>query len=100
MAAGARKAFQQFAVNDARDNWRHLPFFGVDGVPKTGQAWVKEGKLKATIVTPPLAGRAVEMVIDAMKTGKFPPEVTLMEPRSYPPLQTLQPLANSHKGGV
>lgn len=100
MAAGARKAFQQFAANDVKDHWSHLPFLGVDGVPKTGQAWVKQGLLKATIVTPPLAGRAVEMVIDVMKTGKFPPEVTLMEPRSYPPLQALQPLANSHKSGV
>jgi ABC-type sugar transport system substrate-binding protein len=97
MAAGARKAFQQFAANDVKDHWSHLPFLGVDGVPKTGQAWVKDGLLKATIVTPPLAGRAIEMVIEAMKTGKFPPEITLMEPRSYPPLQTLQPFANSRK---
>jgi ribose transport system substrate-binding protein len=100
MAAGARKAFQQFAANDVKDHWSGVPFLGVDGVPKTGQAWVKQGLLKATIVTPPLAGRAVEMVIDAMKTGKFPPEVTFMEPRSYPPLQALQPLANSHKSGA
>lgn len=100
MASGARKAFQQHAANDVRDQSSHLPFLGVDGVPKTGQAWVRQGLLKATIITLPLAGRAVEMVVNAMKTGKFPPELTLIDPRSYPPLQALQPLAHSHKTGA
>jgi ABC-type sugar transport system substrate-binding protein len=100
MAAGARKAFQQFAGGDIGDHWSHLPFVGVDGVPKTGQAWVKQGLLKATVVTPPLAGRAVEMLIEALRRGKFPPEVTLVEPRSYPPLETMQPMAMSQKSGV
>lgn len=100
MAEGARKAFQQFGSSDVKDHWSHLPFLGVDGVPKTGQAWVKQGLLKATIVTPPLAGRAVEMVIAAMRSGKFPSEVTLMEPRSYPPLQALQPLPVRAEGGA
>jgi ribose transport system substrate-binding protein len=89
MAAGAQKAFQQ--VNAAgRDHGKALRFLGVDGVPKTGQAWVKQGLLTATIVTPPLAGAAVEMLVSTLRSGKFPPEVTLMEPRSYPPIEALK----------
>jgi ABC-type sugar transport system substrate-binding protein len=90
MAAGAKKAFQQFS-GDVKDHWSNLPFLGVDGVPKTGQSWVKQGLLTATIITPPLAGHAVEMLIEALQRGKFSPEVTLMEPRSYPALDVLKP---------
>ena len=97
MAAGAMKAFQQFTGSDVKDHWSNLPFLGVDGVPKTGQAWVKQGLLAATVVTPPLAGRAVEMLIDALRRGKFPVEVTLMEPRSYPPLEALNPSSADQK---
>jgi ribose transport system substrate-binding protein len=90
MAAGARKAFQQLNSADARDHWSRLRFLGVDGVPKTGQAWVKERLLTATIITPPLAGTALEMILSAMRSGKFPPEVTLIEPTSYPPIEALK----------
>jgi ribose transport system substrate-binding protein len=89
MAAGARKAFQDFASNGATDHWTSLPFLGVDGVPKTGQAWVREGSLTATIITPPLAGQALEMLVTAVRTGRFPKETTLVEPRSFPALDLL-----------
>jgi ribose transport system substrate-binding protein len=90
MAAGAKKAFQEFSGRDMQNHWSGLRFLGVDGVPKTGQAWVREGLLTATIVTPPLAGRAIEILMEALRRGKFPPEVTLMEPRSYPPVEALK----------
>ena len=95
MAAGAKKAFQEFSGRDAQNHWSGLRFLGVDGVPKTGQAWVREGLLTATIVTPPLAGRAIEILMEALHRGKFPPEVTLMEPRSYPPVEALKPSSPS-----
>jgi ribose transport system substrate-binding protein len=95
MAAGAKKAFQEFSGRDAQNHWSGLRFLGVDGVPKTGQAWVREGLLTATIVTPPLAGRAIEILMEALRRGKFPPEVTLMEPRSYPPVEALKPSSAS-----
>ncbi len=62
MAAGARKAFQDLPDNAARDRWLNLPFIGCDGMPKTGQAWVKKGLLAATIIVPPNAGKAIEML--------------------------------------
>jgi ribose transport system substrate-binding protein len=90
MAAGAKKAFQQVNSIAAMDHWSGLRFVGVDGVPKTGQAWVKEQLLTATIITPPLAGTALEMILSAMRSGKFPPEVTLIEPTSYPTIEALK----------
>ncbi len=89
MAVGAKKAFREIADTDLRDHWSKLPFLGVDGVPKTGQAWVRTGLLKATVITPPLAGQALEMLTDALRTGRRPQELTLVEPRSYPALESL-----------
>ena len=54
MAVGAKKAFQELPNNEERDRWVNLPYMGCDGVPKTGQAWVRSGLLAATIVIPPL----------------------------------------------
>jgi ribose transport system substrate-binding protein len=51
MALGARKAFEQFGDGALAGHWSKLVFLGVDGVPKTGQAWVKRGELAATIIT-------------------------------------------------
>ena len=90
MAAGAKKAFQQFSYEgEGRDRWVSLPFLGVDGVPKTGQAWVRSNVLTATIVAPPLAGTALEMLAHALQTHAYPAEVTLIGPRSFPTLESL-----------
>lgn len=89
MAVGAKKAFQELANYDARANWLGLPYIGCDGVPKTGQAWVRSGLLAATVITPPLAGQALEMMAQACKTGSMPPELTLVPPRSFPALESL-----------
>ena len=39
-----------------------VPFTGCDGVTKTGQEWVRRGLLKATIITAPAAGTALELL--------------------------------------
>jgi ribose transport system substrate-binding protein len=89
MAMGARKAFQELPDNVARDRWLSLPFMGCDGMPKTGQAWVKKGLLAATIIVPPNAGKAIEMLTKAAQDGSMPPERTLSEPVSFPALDQL-----------
>jgi ABC-type sugar transport system substrate-binding protein len=90
MAAGAKKALQQFVQEgQRRDRWTSVPFIGVDGVPKTGQAWVRSGLLTATVIAPPNAGTAVEMLVRALQNGITPPELTLLQPRSYPELESL-----------
>lgn len=98
MALGARKAFQQFSFDGAgRDRWLTVPFIGVDGVPKTGQAWVRDGTLTATVITPPLAGTALEMLARASRDGSLPPESTRIPPQSFP---TLGELATTGKWKV
>jgi ribose transport system substrate-binding protein len=42
MAMGAKKAFQELVDPDTRERWLDVPYIGCDGVPKTGQAWVRQ----------------------------------------------------------
>jgi ribose transport system substrate-binding protein len=102
MAAGAKKAFQQFSYEgEGRDRWVSLPFLGIDGVPKTGQAWVRSSVLTATIVTPALAGTALEMLVHALQTKTVPPETTLIVSHSFPELASLSSAKKSgHASGA
>jgi ribose transport system substrate-binding protein len=91
MAIGARKAFEELPNEADRERWLKLPFTGCDGLPKTGQAWVRSGLLAATIFVPPNAGQAVEMFVQAIQQKKRPPERALTVPTSIPPLSALKP---------
>src|SRR6202167_3591236 len=75
MAMGARKAFVDLTEKD-REQWLSIPFTGCDGVTKTGQDWVNRGLLKATIITAPAAGIALEILAKAVKAGSLPAERT------------------------
>lgn len=77
MAMGARRAFEELGDMKARDSWLSLPITGCDGVPKSGQSWVREGRLAATLVA------------NALTTGTQPAERTLMSPISFPALKDL-----------
>ena len=92
MALGAREAFQEYSTKVTGDRWRNLPFIGCDGLPGSGQAAVKSGLLAATVVTPPNAGRAVEVLASALRTGEQPPPCILIEPTSFPALSSLRPI--------
>ena len=83
MAMGAREAFASL-LEAAREQWLNTPFMGCDGVTKTGQEWVRSGQLRATVVIPPMAGLALEMIVKAVSTGSMPAERTLCAPRSFP----------------
>lgn len=89
MAMGARKAFQGLSNDAERAKWLNLPFTGCDGQPDTGQVWVKERLLRATIHIPPLTGMAIELLAKAMERGTQPTELTLTKPVSIPPLDAL-----------
>lgn len=89
MAMGARKAFQEISNLEQRDRWLSLPFTGCDGMPKTGQAWVRNGLLAGTVIVPPNAGLALEMLAKAMQSGIMPPERTFTEVRSYPTIEEM-----------
>jgi ribose transport system substrate-binding protein len=91
MAIGARKVFQEIPNEAERNRWLNLPFTGCDGLPKTGQSWLRSGLLAATIRTPPLAGQAIELLVGAYQHGKIPPERVLVAPTSLPGLEALHP---------
>jgi ribose transport system substrate-binding protein len=90
MAIGARRAFEELGDMKERDAWLRLPILGIDGVPKTGQAWVRNGRMTATVVSPPLMGDAMQMLAAARKTGVQPAERTVVAPSSFPPLSDLK----------
>jgi len=91
MAVGGRKAFEELANESDRERWLKLPFTGCDGLPKTGEAWVRSGLLAATVFVPPNTGQAIEMLVDAIRNGKRPPERALTVPVSIPALDQLKP---------
>lgn len=88
MAAGARKAFGEVALGD-RDRWLRIPFTGCDGMPKTGQAWVRSGTLAATVFIRPNTDLALEMLTDHIRGGAQVPELKLTAPESIPSLEEL-----------
>jgi ABC-type sugar transport system substrate-binding protein len=87
MAIGARRAFEEVADTEARKDWLSLPFTGRDGVPKTGQEWVRRGLLAATVVIPPTMGLAFEIMAKAILSGVQPAQRTVSTPSSYPTLE-------------
>jgi ribose transport system substrate-binding protein len=93
MAIGARRAVEALPPGPQRDQWLSIPYTGVDGVPATGQAWVQQQLLAATIITPPLAGLGVELLARAVLAGQPIPERTVVQPVSYPPIADLRPVS-------
>jgi hypothetical protein len=81
-----------------RDAWLRLPITGCDGVPKTGQKWVREGRLTATVFSPPLIGDAMHLLVNARRIGAQPPERTLVAPSSFPELSQLKQVRAASAG--
>jgi len=89
MALGARKAIQEELNLPARERWLKLPYIGCDGLPNSGQAWVRRGLLTATIFVPPNAGTAMEMLVEAIQKGTLYEERSLIAPVPIPALEVL-----------
>jgi ribose transport system substrate-binding protein len=88
MAIGARKAFEA-CTHELHESWLKIPFLGIDGMPETGQAWLRSGLLIATVFNPPTAGIAVELMAQFLERGTMPPVSTLTEARSIPAIEEL-----------
>lgn len=99
MAMGARKAFGETAGAD-RERWLKVPFTGCDGMPKTGQAWVRSGLLAATIYIRPNTDLAIEMLVEAIKNGTSLPDEKITEPESMPSLADLAAAAAKKQRGA
>ncbi len=89
MAIGARRGFEESEDMQERDAWLRLPIIGCDGLPRSGQEWVRQGRLAATVVSAPLLGDAMRLLATALETGSQPPERTLVAPCSFPPIKEL-----------
>jgi ribose transport system substrate-binding protein len=93
MAIGARKAFSELSDGNERSLWLSLPHVGCDGVPETGQQYVRRGQMAATVVYPTVAGIALEMYLNAKPTKAPVADRTLAQPTSFPPVESLRPMA-------
>ncbi|MFZ0815075.1 MAG: substrate-binding domain-containing protein [Candidatus Sulfotelmatobacter sp.] len=89
LALGARRAMEEHSTPAERDHKRHFPFLGVDGLPKTGQAWVSQGTLTATIIVPPITAHALDALVSAIRSQRQAPQQTLVAPESFPRLDAL-----------
>jgi ribose transport system substrate-binding protein len=90
MAMGARRAVEGLTAAQQREQWLKIPFTGCDGVPTSGQVWVRRRLLAATVITPVIAGLALELVAKAVASGTQMPERTLSPPTSFPPIEELR----------
>jgi len=88
MAMGARKAFER-SDHELRQSWRQILFLGCDGMAKTGQEWVRQGLLAATVFNPPTAPVAIDLVAGFLREGTMPPPRTLTQARSIPDIAML-----------
>lgn len=86
MALGVRKALKEIVPE-----WSWIPFIGIDGLAATGQRWVNEELLAATIIVPTNTDIALEILSKALMMKSQPQELTLVKPKSYPELEKLAP---------
>ncbi|MGB8012328.1 MAG: substrate-binding domain-containing protein [Terriglobales bacterium] len=97
MAIGARKAFEQ-SSHELRQSWLQIPFLGCDGMPKTGQEWVRRGLLTATVLSPPTAPVGLDLIASFLQHGTMPPPRTVTECKSIPDIETLGKNARAANG--
>jgi ribose transport system substrate-binding protein len=88
MGMAARQTFEAQSKEE-REKRRNILFTGCDGLPKTGQEWVRRGLLKATVVVPPNTGTALEILVNAIQHGATPPETAFTKVTSFPTLEAL-----------
>ncbi len=91
MAIGARRAFGEVANGGEREAWLRMPYLGCDGLPNTGQQYVHRKLLTSTIVTPAVAGIALEHFMQWRTTRKPVPERVLVSSMSFPVVESLRP---------
>jgi ABC-type sugar transport system substrate-binding protein len=94
MAMGARKAFSDITESE-RPRWMKIPITGCDGMPKTGQTWVRNGTLAATIFIRPNTDLAIELLVESVRSGANLPERKVTQPESVPALKDLAKAASS-----
>jgi len=91
MGIGARKAIEETIPDPEREQWLGIPIMGCDGVPRTGQTWVRTGQLAASVIVPPNTGEALTLMAKALRSGTVVPEHSYMTPTPFPAIEKLVP---------
>jgi ribose transport system substrate-binding protein len=91
MGMGARKAIDETILDRDRDHWLGIPITGCDGVPRTGQTWVRTGQLAATVIVPPSAGVAMTLMTKALSAGTAVSEHVFTISTPFPEIDKLVP---------
>ena len=91
MAMGARLALLGAVDRNNRDALKRFAITGCDGSPSYGKRLVSEGQLVATVVVPPVSGRALAELAAVLDGGPPPPLAITVEVRSYPDVNLLAP---------
>ncbi len=87
MAVGGLRALSRGAVTYGQRDLGTALVTGVDGNPDYGIPLVDRKRLAATIIMPPAAGQAVQLIHEAWtKPGFSPPPIVRLPVRSYPDL--------------
>jgi len=90
MAMGARKALLHATTERQRPLASRVPVTGCDGSPSYGQRLVIAEELAATVVIPPVAGRAVDEIASMLEKRRGPPPAELVvKVSSYPELSAV-----------
>jgi ribose transport system substrate-binding protein len=97
MAIAARKVFQGLSDLSERERWLKLPFTGSDGLARSGQAWVREGQMAATVIMPPSAGHALRLMLGSFGNAGQLQERNWLPPESFPSLDRLKPAIDSYQ---
>lgn len=89
MGVGARAAFLEWSCRNGVKATKDLCVLGCDGSPGFGQRMVISGELRATVVVPPVSGRAVDEIVAAGRTGRPPLAEITVGVHSHPDIDTL-----------
>jgi ribose transport system substrate-binding protein len=90
LAMGARKALKEAAAAEVQESkWDKVRYTGIDGLQKTGQAWVQSRILAATVVVPITTLPALQMLVEAEQKKEQPPHCTKIAPYSFPEIEKL-----------
>jgi hypothetical protein len=90
MAVGAKKAVVEAGRQFDKAEWATIPALGVDGMPAYGQQLVKQKELAATVIMPTTTGKAVDLLVGALRGGSRPAPITTVPVESYPALTQLK----------
>src|SRR5260370_15325732 len=87
MAVGALRALARGAASRSQRDLDAVLVTGVDGNPDYGIPLVDRKRLAATVIMPPAAGRAIQLIHEGWTTpGCSPPPIVRLPVRSYPDL--------------